>query len=179
MAHEISGLALNTGMRLREILSLRWENVSLAKRLICLPKTKNKDLRYIDMNRLVYKALKELKSMNSTAIFVFPDRQGRPFGSIRTAFLRTRERAGISDSFRFHDLRHTFASRLVMNGVDLRTVQELMGHKDIKMTMRYTHLSAAHKRQAVETLAQKSDSIGTRQAPERLTAFGVSSNSLK
>ena len=56
--------------------------------------------------------------------------------------------AGIED-FRFHDLRHTFASHLVMAGVDIRTVQELMGHKDIRMTMRYSHLSDAHLKEAV------------------------------
>jgi site-specific recombinase XerD len=59
--------------------------------------------------------------------------------------------AGIED-FRFHDLRHTFGSRLVMSGVDLRTVQELMGHRTIAMTLRYTHLSPDHQQQAVERL---------------------------
>jgi len=58
------------------------------------------------------------------------------------------------ENFRWHDLRHTFASRLVMKGNDLRTVQELMGHKDIKMTLRYSHLSPAHKMTAVQTLVQ-------------------------
>ncbi len=59
--------------------------------------------------------------------------------------------ADISD-FRFHDLRHTFASHLVMNGCDFRTVQQLMGHKDIKMTMRYAHLSQDHLQKAVVKL---------------------------
>ena len=58
------------------------------------------------------------------------------------------------ENFRWHDLRHTFASRLVMKGNDLRTVQELMGHKEIKMTLRYSHLSPAHKMRAVQTLIQ-------------------------
>lgn len=57
-----------------------------------------------------------------------------------------------TDDFRFHDLRHTFASHLVMNGCDIRTVQQLMGHKDIKMTMRYSHLSKSHLQEAVERL---------------------------
>jgi integrase len=65
-------------------------------------------------------------------------------------------KADISD-FTFHDLRHTFASRLVMAGIDLPTVKELMGHKDITMTLRYTHLSSDHKQNAVKAL----DNFGT------------------
>jgi len=79
------------------------------------------------MYRVVHAELKKLKSRDPAVIFVFPGGQGRPYGSVKTAFLRAREQAGIANSFRFHDLRHTFASRLVMNGVDLKTVQELMG----------------------------------------------------
>jgi integrase len=62
-----------------------------------------------------------------------------------------KKRAGIGD-FRFHDLRHSFASYLTMGGVNLRTVQTLLGHKDLRMTMRYSHLSPEHLREAVSTL---------------------------
>jgi integrase len=71
----------------------------------------------------------------------------------RRWFDRAIREAGIRD-FRYHDLRHTFASRLVMAGVDLRTVQELMGHKTLLMTLRYSHLSQAHTREAIEKLAR-------------------------
>ncbi len=83
---------------------------------------------------------------------VFLSQYGRAFQRIHTAFTRMVARAGIID-FHFHDLRHTFASRLVMRGADLVTVKELMGHTDIAMTQRYTHLSPRH-RQATVTLLE-------------------------
>ena len=70
---------------------------------------------------------------------------------MRTGFENALKRAGLS-RVRFHDLRHTFASHLVMGGVDIRTVQELLGHKDIRMTMRYSHLAPDHMRKAVGIL---------------------------
>jgi integrase len=84
---------------------------------------------------------------------VFCNRHGRPYRSYRTAFESAVRKAGIED-FTFHDLRHTFASRLVMAGVDLPTVKELLGHKDITMTLRYAHLSSDHKQAAVRKLEQ-------------------------
>jgi integrase len=70
------------------------------------------------------------------------------------------EAAEIPD-FHYHDLRHTFGSRLVMKGVDLRTVMELMGHSDITMTMRYAHLAQSHVRDAVERLAEKPTTVAS------------------
>jgi integrase len=76
----------------------------------------------------------------------------------RTAFEQAVKRAGLMD-FTFHDLRHTFASRLVMTGVDLPTVKELLGHKSIAMTLRYTHLSTDHKQRAVRALEQFGEKV--------------------
>jgi site-specific recombinase XerD len=94
------------------------------------------------------------KAKSDSALFRnMHDEPLRPY-ALREAFNGTLQRAGISD-FHFHDLRHTFASRLVMAGVDLRTVQELMGHKTISMTLRYSHLSPDHKKSATNALEQR------------------------
>ena len=74
-----------------------------------------------------------------------------PLTSIKSSFSSLLKRAGIKN-FRFHDLRHTFASKLVMASVDLNTVGELLGHSDIKMTLRYAHLAPEKKREAVERI---------------------------
>ena len=82
---------------------------------------------------------------------VFCSYKDTPYRSFRSAFELAGRKAGL-ENFTFHDLRHTFASRLAMAGVDSPTVQELMAHKGITMTLRYTHLSSDHKQCAVRTL---------------------------
>lgn len=115
---------------------------------------KNGERRSIPMNDLLHHTLEEVRI--KTLGPVFPNRKGTQYRNFRTPFNNAVRKAGISD-FTFHDLRHTFASRLVMSGVELPTVKELMGHKDIKMTLRYTHLSSDHKQNAVKAL----DNFGT------------------
>ncbi len=83
--------------------------------------------------------------------YVFPGMNGLPVGNIKKGFCGALKRAGIVD-FRFHDLRHTFGSQMVMQGVDIRTVQQVMGHKTIKMTMRYSHLSPEYVQEAMMRL---------------------------
>jgi integrase len=104
------------------------------------------------MNRAVYDALTALEPDAARREgLLFKERGGGAWGQIRTAFERAVAKAGLRD-FRFHDLRHTAASHLVMRGASLSDVKEILGHSDMKMTMRYAHLSPAHLRRAVDKL---------------------------
>ncbi len=142
-------VALNTGMRKGEILRLRWRDIDWTERTITILLTKTNEVRTVPMNEAVRQALGALKSTEGEYVF---SRDGvTPLGEIRKSFAAALQKAKIQE-FRFHDLRHTFASHLVMRGCDLRTVQQLLGHKQIAMTMRYSHLSKAHLADAVEKL---------------------------
>ncbi len=143
-------LALHTGLRKSEILGLKWKDVDFKNKRVTVLKSKNNEIRSIPMNETVYRELDNI-SGNAENGYLFHNRDGKPFGDIRRSFDRVLEDAGI-ENFRFHDLRHTFASHLVMKGCNIQTVQQLMGHKDIKMTMRYSHLSRAHLEEAVSKL---------------------------
>ncbi|NTV28734.1 MAG: site-specific integrase [Candidatus Omnitrophica bacterium] len=143
-------LALNTGMRKSEIFNLRWDDVDFNLRMIQLLKTKNNKIRNIPMNESVYYTLKALKEQSEDEQ-VFPGRNGPAITYVTKSFATALRKSGIIN-FRFHDLRHTFASQLVMAGVDLNTVRELLGHSELTMTLRYAHLSCDHKRQAVQVL---------------------------
>jgi site-specific recombinase XerD len=92
---------------------------------------------------------------------VFCNAAGEPYDEVKRSFKTACCKAGIKD-FRFHDLRHTFASHLVMNGINLNTVQHLLGHKDIRMTLRYAHMSREHLQAAVGTLDQSFE-VGTKR----------------
>lgn len=109
------------------------------------------------MNELLTTTLEAVRIKYPAAKVAFLSRVGTAYRSFRTTFENAVRAVRIAD-FRFHDLRHTFASRLVMAGVDLPTVKEWMGHKDIKMTLRYTHLSSGHKQAAVRALEHSAPS---------------------
>ena len=162
--------ALNTGMRRGEILSLKWSQVRDG--FIYLKKTKTNKARQIPINDDLTEVLNECRRENQLkSEYVFPFRKGEhalkgekpvrkrkglapapeAIGSIKTAFKAAVRRAGIED-FRFHDLRHSFSSHMVMRGATIKEVQEILGHKNISMTMRYAHLSQEHKEKAVNFL---------------------------
>jgi len=142
--------AINTGMRQGEIFHLKWEDLDFNTGLIHLLKTKSGEKREIPMNEAVRGILGRIRR-HPEAVYVFSSRRNQPFNNVKKSFRTALAKAGI-ENFRFHDLRHTFASHLVMAGVDLLTVKELLGHKRLEMTLRYSHLSGEHKLKAVQTL---------------------------
>lgn len=148
--------ALHTGMRKGELLNLEWADVDLDQRLICVKNTKSNRKRYIPMNDVLVETLKALPK-DEEAVYVFANpKTGDVYGDIKKSWATTMRRAKI-ENFRFHDLRHSFASRLVQAGVPIIVVKELLGHRDITTTMRYAHLAPTDMRQAVDHLVPKKE----------------------
>lgn len=141
--------ALHTGMRRGEILSLKWDQIRNG--FIYLEKTKTKARREIPVSEALNDLLKEIRKeqgLSSEYVFTY---QKTNIQRIDRAFQAALKRAGI-EGFRFHDLRHTFASHLAMQGATQKDLQELLGHKTMTMTLRYAHLSQEHKKKAVNLL---------------------------
>ena len=146
-------VSLNTGMRRGELFDLKWSAVNFDMKTITVAgaTTKTSDTRHIPMNKETYGVLEAWKQQGSESPYVFPGQGGGRFEDVKSAWLKLLERAQI-DEFRWHDMRHDFASRLVMAGVPLNTVRDLLGHADIKMTLRYAHLAPGTKAAAVELI---------------------------
>ncbi len=155
-------VALNTGMRKGEILSLKWNDLDFKNNIIYIRESKNGERRELPMNAITKSTLIAVRK-HPESPFVFCNEQGEAYANVRKSFFTACKTSGILN-FRFHDLRHTFASQLVMSGVDLNTVRELLGHKTLDMTLRYSHLSPDHKKRAVAVLNNQMDTIWT---PER------------
>jgi integrase len=141
-------VAVHTAMRKSELLDLKWEQVNFEQGFITLLDTKNHERRDIPMNETVKATLRGMERQDE---YVFSGFYGRRFDRIKRSFHDALKKSGIGD-FRLHDLRHTFASNLVMEGEDLNTVRELLGHKNLIMTLRYAHLAPGKKTKAVNIL---------------------------
>lgn len=141
-------LAMNTGLRKGELLALTWEDVCQASRLVTVraETSKSGKARFIPLNGDACDVLSKWRRQTKPTGDIFP------VGDFKKAWCSLLADAGIAN-FRFHDLRHHFASKLVMNSIDLNTVRELLGHADLKMTLRYAHLAPDHLATAVATLS--------------------------
>src|SRR5438128_11392476 len=140
-------LAAHTGLRRGSLFNLRWEQVDLENRVMRIPRTKSGRPLPLPLNATALKTLKALdEAKTPESPYVFPHKSGpnagEPVQDIKNGFHAALEIAEIED-FTWHDLRHTFASWLMMRGASLRSVAELLGHQSLKMTMRYAHLSPA------------------------------------
>jgi integrase len=146
-------LAIHTGMRRGEILGLRWQNVDFLRDLIYVTNTKTGYDREVPMNAKARETLSQLWQLNGEYEFVFTNsKTGVNVGDLKHGFRSACDEAGIQD-FRFHDLRHTTGTRLADAGTDAFAIAEVLGHRDLQTTKRYTHATELRKRRAVEALA--------------------------
>ncbi|MDQ3347891.1 MAG: site-specific integrase [Acidobacteriota bacterium] len=152
----ITLLALNTGLRRGELLGLTWGDVDLLQARLTVRGASAKTglTRHVPLNTEAVSVLRTWKPTDAAdSAPVFPGPDGGAMFSLKTAWQKVAKAAKL-DGFTFHDLRHTFASKLVQAGVDLNTVRELLGHADIKMTLRYSHLAPEHRAAAVAKLVK-------------------------
>lgn len=149
-------LSLNTGIRWGELTKLTWQDVNFQNSMLSIKgsNTKSGKTRHVPLNSDAANSIKKWRQQQSTSLLIFPGKEGKPIDNLDRSYTKILKAANIVN-FRWHDLRHTFASRLVMVGVDLNTVRELMGHSDMKMTLRYAHLAPQHKADAVALLVKK------------------------
>ena len=150
-------ISLNTGIRQGSLFRLRWSDIDFQEGILSVPQLVEKTgkLVHIPMNPEVMETLevwhRQARGKNE---LLFPSpKTGVEMDNCKSAWEKLLLDAGI-ENFRWHDMRHDFASQLVMKGVDLNTVRELMGHADMKMTLRYAHLAPQVKRAAVELLTK-------------------------
>ncbi len=146
-------VALNTGMRLSEILNLKWADLDFSRRQIAVRQTKNGHPRFVPMPQPLITHLREVPRQVGCP-YLWTGHDGNPFTNISTSWDSALDRAKV-ENFRFHDLRHTFASYFVMAGGDLNTLREILGHRSMAMTLRYAHLAPEHLHAGVDQMARK------------------------
>lgn len=143
--------ALQTGARRGELCSLRWTDIDMRTRMVSFPNTKNGETRSIPMTETFYRLLQSLPRPLDQKALVLPALSA---DAVTIGFGRLAKALSLSN-LKFHDLRHDVASTLTMAGVPQRSVMEILGHKDPRMTLRYQHLTPAHLREAMTALDSK------------------------
>ena len=147
------------GLRKTELFQLQWADINWKTQELNVVSrrgqhTKNYESRRIPMNDILVKTLRQHRHLKGP--YVFCDETGKPYSDIRTALNHAADRARIAGPIRLHQLRHAFCSHALMQGIDPRTVQKWMGHKDLKTTLRYAHVSPDHERSAIQRLHYES-----------------------
>ena len=165
----VLAFALHTGLRQAEQFGLRWADIDFPNRVLTIPRSKHGETRHVHLSDTAL-AILQLAPSRLKSPYVFASATGETPLDARNFYHRVFQpalRRARIENFRWHDLRHTFASRLVMRGADIRSVQELMGHKTLTMTLRYSHLSSAHRIAVVCLLdASPEGQTGTKPAPD-------------
>lgn len=174
-------LAIETGLRKEEQMTLRWENVDFSTATITIERSKHGEKRHVPMSDAVAEILRQ-RQKTVKGPWVYPNDDGTGHVAIHSHVRKVFESA-VKDAelgdFVWHDLRHTFASRLVMAGVELRTVADLLGHKTLAMVMRYSHLAPEHRLNAVQRMSTmfnptpKKASAGAKSATKGAARRGV------
>ncbi|MEM7018887.1 MAG: site-specific integrase [Pseudomonadota bacterium] len=146
-------IALHTGARKSEILNLSWADIDFKRQRLTFRDTKNGETRSVPLKGQALEILRaRTRIRRIDTDFVFPNHEGEP-ADIRKAWENARAKAEL-ENFRFHDLRHTAASYLAMNGASLLEIAEILGHKTLSMVKRYTHLTESHTAGVVENMNQ-------------------------
>jgi len=157
---------LYTGLRRSELFKLTWDDVDFSRSMVTLQQPKGGKTMTLPISS---QALEVLKGQEPASPYVFPGKNGEQRTDFKGPWRRIRKAAGLPDNFRFHGLRHHFASTLVSNGVDLCVVQALLGHKDSRTTQRYSHLKPGALRDA----AQRSGELLTPEVkPDNVIKMG-------
>jgi integrase len=153
--HTIVVLAIATGMRYSEILNLKWKDVNFNKSWVILHETKNGETRQVPLPEHALELLERHDKVRSIDThYLFPGKDRKKPIDIRTAWETALKKSNIAD-FRFHDLRHTCASYLAMNGASLADIAAILGHKTLAMVKRYAHLSETHISNVVSRMNEK------------------------
>jgi integrase len=174
---DVIRFALNTGLRTGEIFTLRWSDVDFEKSILNVFAPKTQKTRAVPINSEARKVL-EAWALGRKSEFVFYNLEtGKPLVDLKSGFGRACRKAGI-DGVSWHTLRHTFASRLVNRGVDIVTVQQLLGHSAITVTMRYTHTNLDSKHAAVAKLEGFGDNLVTVCTKMQQSKEGLSPNAV-
>lgn len=162
-------LALQTGLRQSEILSLRWKETDMSRKTITIMQSKTSEPKTIPLGDRVFAVLKERNRTVNITGYIFTTAKGTRIlnTNLQREFWKALKKAEV-ENFRFHDLRHTFAIRLVQAGVDLYTISKLLGHRDISTSQRYAH----HNIESVSLAIEKLNAFGGRELLKKEALFG-------